>query len=739
MVHIIFLFSIIRNRGERMNNELKAYQSLEPLFNPKSVAVLGASTNPYKIGYIQLKSLLDGGFGGAIYPINPKASEIEGIACYPSIDAVPGEVDLAIFCVGADQIEDNLNECAKKNVKAAIIFASGYAEIGEEGIKLQQNLADIAEKNGIRIIGPNCVGLVNTTNGMIGTFSPAILAVPLHEEKAVGYVSQSGAFGVLTYMAAAQKGLSFNYFASVGNEMETEFSDVVEYMIHDPKTKVITGYLEGAKNTKKLRRLAIEALNRKKPIVLMKTGRSSAGSRAAASHTGSLAGSDLIYDAFFRQSGIVRVDDYEDIITFSKLFLSNKLPKGKNTVLITSSGGRGINEADRCEGLGLSIIPLCEETQNEIKKHIPSFGSARNPIDLTAAASVTNPELFVAPLRALVADPNVHNIILTEFPLGWGPDNPHLQEFIEICKNSDKFVFVTTFPLEGMSVPKGKEALEKNGIPVIPGDLNPIKGLAKLVEYSERYKKHQQITNLEDYSPKAKIQLPLQMGPTLSESQATEILDFYEIPTTRRTIATTVEEAVDFANSIGYPVVLKVDSADIPHKTEADAIRLNIQNEHEVMKAFTEIYQNARNYKVDAQINGISVQEMLPEGTEVIIGATKDPNFGPVVMFGLGGIFVEVFKDISFRVAPLTRADAVEMIEEVKGKALLKGARGKAQADIEAIIEVLLKVSQLVTDNEEIIEELDINPLIVYENGVKAADAMIVVRSTVTEKSVVRG
>ncbi len=720
-----------------MKKELKAYESLEPLFNPKSVAVLGASTNPYKIGYIQLKALIDGGFKGDIYPINPKASEIEGLPCYPSITAVPDEVDLAIFCVGAEHIQDNLQVCAKKKVKAAIIFASGFAEIGEEGVMLQQDLATIAKEHGIRIIGPNCVGLVNTTNGMIGTFSPAILAVPLHEEKAVGYVSQSGAFGVLTYMAAAQKGLSFNYFASVGNEMETEFSDVVEYMIHDPKTKVITGYLEGAKDIKKLRRLAKEALNRKKPIALMKTGRSSAGSRAAASHTGSLAGSDLIYDAFFRQSGIVRVDDYEDIITFSKLFLSNRLPQGKNTVLITSSGGRGINEADRCEGLGLNIIPLSEKTKTEIKKHIPSFGSASNPIDLTAAASVTNPELYIAPLRALIADPEVHNIILTEFPLYWEADNPYLQEFIELCKNSDKFVFITTFPLDGMSVPKGKETLEKNGIPVIPGDLNPIKGLAKLVEYSESYRKHQQKMRQQEDTTIKRIDIAHIRGTTLSEAQATDILDVYGIPTTKRTVATTAEEAVQFANAIGYPVVLKVDSADIPHKTEADAIRLNVQSANEVMKAFTEIYHNAKTYKADAQINGIAVQEMLPEGTEVIIGATKDPNFGPVVMFGLGGIFVEVFKDISFRVAPLTRADAVEMIEEVKGKALLKGARGKAQSDIEAIIDVLLKVSQLVTENEAVIEELDINPLIVYEDGVKAADAMIVINKDVFEKSVV--
>ncbi|POZ56511.1 hypothetical protein LYSIN_01294 [Lysinibacillus sphaericus] len=469
----------------------------------------------------------------------------------------------------------------------------------------------------------------------------------------------------------------------------------------------------------------------------MKTGRSTAGSRAAASHTGSLAGSDLIYDAFFRQSGIVRVDDYEDIITFSKLFLSNRLPQGKNTVLITSSGGRGINEADRCEGLGLNIIPLSEKTKTEIKKHIPSFGSASNPIDLTAAASVTNPELYIAPLRALIADPEVHNIILTEFPLYWEADNPYLQEFIELCKNSDKFVFITTFPLDGMSVPKGKETLEKNGIPVIPGDLNPIKGLAKLVEYSESYRKHQQKMRQQEDSTIKRIDIAHIRRTTLSEAQATDILDVYGIPTTKRTVATTAEEAVQFANAIGYPVVLKVDSADIPHKTEADAIRLNVQSANEVMKAFTEIYHNAKTYKADAQINGIAVQEMLPEGTEVIIGATKDPNFGPVVMFGLGGIFVEVFKDISFRVAPLSRADAVEMIEEVKGKALLKGARGKAHSDIEAIIDVLLKVSQLVTENEAVIEELDINPLIVYEEGIKAADAMIVINKDVIEKSVV--
>lgn len=724
-----------------MEKERNLYETLEPLFNARSIAILGASESPYKIGNIQLKALIDGKFGGTIYPINPKTDVIEGLTCYSNIGEIPDTVDLAIFCVGADKVKEGLEECGKKGVKSAIVFASGFSEVGEEGVKQQKRLTEIARANGIRLVGPNCVGLVNTMNGLIGTFSPAILAVPLHEEKSVGYVSQSGAFGVLTYMAAAQNGLSFNYFVSVGNEMDVEFSDVVEYMIHDDKTKVITGYLEGAKNPEKLRKLAKEALDQKKPIVLMKTGRSKAGSRAASSHTGSLAGSDTIYDAYFKQTGIIRVDDYEDIITFSKLFLSNKLPKGKNTVIITSSGGRGINESDRCESLGLEVIALSEQTRAKIRRLIPSYASASNPIDLTAAASVSNPELFIAPLKALVEDPEVHNIILTEFPLGWDKDSPLLQEFIQICKNSDKFVLVTTFPLEGMSIPKGTKELEKNGIPVIPGNLNPIKGLAYLAAYSEYLQKYKNTDLKEEFLSVSGSDISHLLRPSshLSESEAAEVLKKYEIPTTKRMVAKTGEEAVQFANEIGYPVALKIDSPDIPHKTEANAIRLNLQSEMEVKDAFNVIEHNSLSYKSDAKINGVSVQEMLPAGIEVIIGATKDSVFGPVIMFGLGGIFVEVFKDISFRVAPLTRMDAEEMIKEIKGYSILQGVRGKAAVDINAIIDVLLKVSALVTNEEAGIEELDINPLIVYENGVKAADAMIVISSNTEEKTAIRG
>lgn len=714
---------------------------LESMLKPKTVAILGASSNKNKLGYLQVKALLDGGFQGEIYPINPNADMIEGLHCYDSLTAVPNQVDLAVFCVSAANAEECLIDCANNKVKSVILFASGYSEVGEEGLKNQERLQKIAEDNGIRILGPNCVGLVNTVNGLVCTFSPGLTALPLKDKREVGFITQSGAFGVLTYIAAAQAGLTFNYFVSVGNEAETEFSDLVEYMIDDPETSVISGYLEGEKNPDRLRQLATKAMNVNKPIVIMKSGRSSAGSRAAVSHTGSLAGSDKIYDGFFKQTNIVRAEDYDDIISFSKLFQAKKLPKGKNTVIITSSGGRGINEADRCEAYGLHINKLQAKTQQEIEKRIPSFGSATNPIDLTAAAAVTNPELFVEPLKVLVEDSNVDIIMFSEFPMNWGADSPYLQELIKICNSTDKLVFISTFPLEGMSVPDGIEELEKNGIPVITGDLNPVRALTKLVDYSERYRKnkHRNRTEIASKQTAANVSKLIQPGATLSESHASEVLESYGIPTTKRAMAATEKEAVKHAEEIGYPVVLKIDSSDIPHKSDANAIELNLTGEQAVRAAYRQVMQNAANYNPDAELNGVSVQQMLPQGVEVICGVNNDPVFGPVIMFGLGGVFVEVFEDITFRIAPITKQDAIEMIAETKGYQVLRGIRGKPAADTDAIADVLMRVSALVSDYKHDIKELDINPLIVYEQGIVAADAMLVVKETENLSSVAGG
>ncbi|MCM3322866.1 acetate--CoA ligase family protein [Cytobacillus kochii] len=721
-----------------INENVSAKNELHSFFYPQSVAVLGASENPKKLGNIQVKALLDGGFQGDIFPIHPTSNAIHGVKCYSSLQAVSHAVDLVIFCLSAHQIQQGLEQCVEKKVKAAIIFASGFSETGESGEKQQKQIADYAKKHGLRLLGPNCVGLVNTLNGLVGTFSPAVMSYPLSERRAVGYVSQSGAFGVLTYMAAAQHGLTFNYFVSVGNEMDTSFEDVVEYMVHDKQTKVISGYLEGAKKPEKLRGLAYEALEKGKPIIVMKAGRGTAGKRAAASHTGSLAGSNDIYDAFFKQTGMIRANDYDEIISFSKLFLSGKLPTGRNTVIITSSGGRGINEADRCEANGLLIPKLNEETQRKIKQVIPSFASAANPIDLTAAASVSAPELFTAPLKALMEDPDVDNIILTEFPLFWDEETKELQEFVEMCKNTNKFVLVSTFPLEGMSIPKGQQYMVDHGVPVIPGNLQAISALAKLVEYSEKYRAYQKESVRERASiqKKENVAYLLQENQILSEWDASKVLQAYEIPTTKKSLATTVDEAVQQANSIGYPVVLKIDSKDILHKTEAGGIRLSLQNAEQVKQAFDDILLSAHKYHPDAHINGVMVQEMVAKGTEVIVGVTRDASFGPVIMFGLGGIFVEVFKDIAFRVAPITRQDALEMINEIKGKAIFDGVRGEEALDVEAIVDILLHVSSLVQDYD--IEELDLNPIIVTEKCAKAVDALIVTSAAQTENMLAR-
>ncbi|MEK4968475.1 acetate--CoA ligase family protein [Cytobacillus sp. FSL R7-0696] len=721
-----------------INENVSAKNELHSFFYPQSVAVLGASENPKKLGNIQVKALLDGGFQGDIFPIHPTSNAIHGVKCYSSLQAVSHAVDLVIFCLSAHQIQQGLEQCVEKKVKAAIIFASGFSETGESGEKQQKQIADYAKKHGLRLLGPNCVGLVNTLNGLVGTFSPAVMSYPLSERRAVGYVSQSGAFGVLTYMAAAQHGLTFNYFVSVGNEMDTSFEDVVEYMVHDKQTKVISGYLEGAKKPEKLRGLAYEALEKGKPIIVMKAGRGTAGKRAAASHTGSLAGSNDIYDAFFKQTGMIRANDYDEIISFSKLFLSGKLPTGRNTVIITSSGGRGINEADRCEANGLLIPKLNEETQRKIKQVIPSFASAANPIDLTAAASVSAPELFTAPLKALMEDPDVDNIILTEFPLFWDEETKELQEFVEMCKNTNKFVLVSTFPLEGMSIPKGQQYMVDHGVPVIPGNLQAISALAKLVEYSEKYRAYQKESVRERASiqKKENVAYLLQENQILSEWDASKVLQAYEIPTTKKSLATTVDEAVQQANSIGYPVVLKIDSKDILHKTEAGGIRLSLQNAEQVKQAFDDILLSAHKYHPDAHINGVMVQEMVAKGTEVIVGVTRDASFGPVIMFGLGGIFVEVFKDIAFRVAPITRQDALEMINEIKGKAIFDGVRGEEALDVEAIVDILLRVSSLVQDYD--IEELDLNPIIVTEKCAKAVDALIVTSAAQTENMLAR-
>jgi len=703
---------------------------LEPLFNPSSIAVIGASQNPDKPGGRPINALLDKGYRGRIYPVNPARQTINGIKCYPSILEVPDQVDLAIVSVAAEQVYHTLEECIAKGVQAAVIFSSGFAEMGPEGREEQKRITHLARKSGLRMLGPNCLGLVNTLNGVMASFAFIVDLPELPEkDRVLGFVTQSGYFGSIIYASALDKGVGFNYFISVGNEADLEFADLLDYMVHDPYTKLMGGYLEGAKDGGKLRRVAEEALEKEKPILVMKVGRTSAGSRAAASHTGSLAGSDLVYDAFFRQTGILRIDDYTDLIAFTPLFLSGRLPRGRNTAIIATSGGAGVTMSDLCESLGLNVIPLREETREKMDRVLPSYASSKNPVDLTAAF-MTRPELVVDCLKAVCADPEVDIVICSVHFLSTPPDDPIIKEIIEVCKGTDKLVLMNPFVFPGTGMDPGSLEIARAGIPTNPDTRNTIRALSFLALYSENLVRRRgpEYRVRPAGSTRPDLDGLIRPGQSLSESEAKAVLTRYGVPVTREALAATPDQAVARAREIGYPVVLKVDSPDILHKTEAGALKLNLNNDQEVRAAFGEILGNARSYKPGARINGVLVQEMLPGGTEVIVGVTRDPVFGPVVMFGLGGIFVEVLKDVSFRVAPVSPGDAREMIEEIKGSAVLRGVRGKPAVDVEAIVDVILKVSDLVTDYRDSIEELDINPLVAYPKGVKAADAVLVTR-----------
>ncbi|MCL5056467.1 MAG: acetate--CoA ligase family protein [Actinobacteria bacterium] len=700
--------------------------SLDPLFNPRSIAIIGASSNPEKPGGVPIVNLVEK-WQGKIYPVNPTHEVIKGLKCYPSIMDIPGSVDLAIISVAADHVYDNLEQCVAKGIKAAIIFSSGFAEVGPEGLALQKKITGLAGRTGMRILGPNCLGLLNTNNNLAASFS-SIVDLPPVDPKVLGFVSQSGAFGAAIYSTALAEGVGFNYFISVGNEADLEFADFIEYMVHDPQTLLIGGYLEGAKNGDKLRRVAEEALDNNKPILIMKVGRTSAGSRAAASHTGSLAGSDKIYSAFFKQTGIIRINNYTDLIAFTPLFMSKRLPRGRNTAIIASSGGAGVTITDYCESMGLNVVPLREETRKKIDSVLPSFASSRNPIDLTAAL-MTEPEIMSVTLKAVCEDPDV-DIVLVSLNLQIPSGHPVIGKIVQIYKNTDKFVLFLPIKSAKNLVDEVVVEFQKAALPTNYNTTDAIIALAQLVQFGEALERRKQ----EKYciaprsGPRPIISDLIRPGETLSESGAKAVLERYGIPIARQEVAGTREEAVISARRIGYPVAMKVDSPDIPHKTEAGGIRLNLNSDDEVGRAFADIIENVRKYKPGALINGVAVQEMLPEGTEVIIGVTRDPVFGPTIMFGLGGIFVEVLKDVSFRVAPVSRGDAEDMVREIKGSAVLKGVRGKPPADTKAIVDVILKVSDMVTDYRDSIEELDINPLIVYPRGVKAADAMLVAR-----------
>ena len=708
----------------------------EPLFYPESIAVIGASQDLRKPNGIPLALLYMFGYKGPIYPVNPKYQAVSGLKCYPSLYEVPGPVDLAIVGVAAAQVMEVLNDCVARGVKAAVIFTSGFAEIGPQGEKAQMEIAELAARSGMRILGPNCLGILNYYNGNMASFffheRPARLAYP----GLLSFITQSGGLGGVIYQMVTQFSVGFNYFVSTGNEVDITFSQVLDYLAGKEEVTIIGGYMEGLKSDGRLFMQACrKALERKKLVTLLKVGRTASGAAAAASHTGALVGEDRTYDGVFRQLGVLRADDVEQMNALITLYAAGRLPAGKRMAVITVSGGGGVLIADNCSRYGLEVISLTEQTRAQLKEFFPAYASTCNPVDLTSQLMV-EPALFQQAIRTVMEDPLV-DIGSFFYSLDM-PVPEATRKIIEVYREIKKPLIIFSWPSGTQHADAAKKELVEAGVPVIENIAAGLWAAASLAEWANNSGRPLELPDLTPGSAKEEALAAIgeagRLSKGLTEFSSKKLLKAYGIPVTREIVAGSPDEAVRAAQTLGYPVVLKIESPDTLHKTEAGGVKLNLTGEIEVRQAFEEIVSRARACYPSARIDGVLVQEMLSPGLEVIIGIKRDPVFGPVVLFGLGGILVEVLKDVAVRAAPLSERDAREMLAEIRGSALLDGVRGQRPRDKGALVGILMKVSRLAAELSDQVEELDINPLIVYEEGAGAvaADALVIINTDFT-------
>lgn len=699
---------------------------IERFFSPKSIAIIGASQDLVTISGQPLKHLLSHGYKGRLYPVNPKYPEISGVKCWPSIDALPEAPELALILVNASRVADMLTACGKKGVPYVIIFSSGFSETGGDGVTLQRKLADIAQAYNIGVIGPNCQGMINAADAVYAGFGSVFNAD--YDGGTVSMVSQSGGFGFsVMNLSSLDGGLPFRQMVTTGNEIGVSTLDFMEYFIRDPKTDIIGTYIEGVKDARRILDVGDQALAAGKPILMWKVGNTEQGQKAAASHTANLGGAMALYKAAFKQKGIIQIEDIQDLVDYGRALRSNRLPKGNRVAIITISGGAGILMTDEIVARGMQMAQLSPATVAKLREFVPSFGSVGNPVDVTAAI-FNDLSLINRTLQAINDDPGVDCIAMINASLQGEIAQKVAAEIVAVAARTDKPIFIS-WSARDVVAPEAYAALDAARIPHYKSPVRCGRALAAVSWYADARRRNEAQKNDKPAvinRPAAQQMLKGKTGD-VAEYAAKQVLAEYGIAVTQEQLATSRDAAVAAAQKIGFPVAMKIQSADISHKTEAKAVKLDVADAAGVAAAYDEILKNAKAYKTDARIDGVLVQEMVGGGIEAIVGITNDALFGPAVMFGLGGIFAEVLKDVSFRLAPITPAIAREMIEEIKGYPVLAGARGRPAADVDALVDALVRLSALAVDLKDHIAELDINPLIVMPKGqgVKAADALI--------------
>jgi acyl-CoA synthetase (NDP forming) len=675
---------------------MKSLSNLDAIFKPKSVALIGASGTPGKLGYDVLYNLIHAGFEGPIYPINPKADELLGLKVYKDIGSTPTPADLAVVLIPARMVPGAIQQCGEAGVKAAIVVTGGFAEAGEDGEKLQKELARIAEQYGIRVIGPNCQG-VNSPHSHLCASWPL-----LTNEGGMAFIAQSGTVGAALMDWASEDQLGVSVFVSLGNRADVDESDCIQYFNDDPNTKVIALYMEGVKRPD----VFLDALSKvTKPVVILKAGRSAWGRKAAESHTKSMAGSDAIYEAIFKRYKVYRAETLEELYDFAKALAYMKKPPGKRLLTISSSGGIAILSIDVAEELGFEVPVPSESLQRRLRAFLSDHCGVSNPVDLTGDA-ITDPSLYARVIKEARSEFDIM-VVLFGDPIHGASDmvTPGESELVIFCGGAD--------------VEREETALmHKKGIPAFP---TPERGIRALYQFF-RFDEPEADVKEEPHPTEAAA---LQLMPA---SESVAMLKDYGIPAFDAPLAASSDEAVALANDLGMPVVLKIASADVSHKTDVGGVQLNLTTDDEVRSAYEKIVSAVKAQIPGAAIDGVTVSPMAdPGGLEVILGVTTDPQYGPSLMFGLGGIFTEIYKDVQFCLLPAEEKEYLQMMRDIKGYPLLAGVRGQSPKDQKALVDLMAAVSRLVTDHPEI-DQIDLNPVLVYEQGVAVVDYRIYTR-----------
>ena len=700
------------------------FAKLERFFAPRRVALVGATEDLGKFGGRCVRQLIDFGYAGEIYPVNPKRSEIFGLRCYPSLADLPGKPDHVGIVLPAASVAATLEDCGKLGVPFATVFSAGFGETASsEGRAQQQRIVEIARAGGVRIMGPNCNGLINFVD-VFALTSTATIRGPRRAAGDIGVASQSGGAGQVNVMWRAQQaGLGISYQVSCGNDADLDLLDYMAFMVESERTRVVLAIAERIADGARLRALARRAAELDKPIVMIKVGRTEAGSRAAASHTGSVTGADEVCDAALRQMGILRVEDTSELYEAAMLLRRARRPAGRRAAATSISGGNLVMVADLGASLGVEFPEYSQSTQSRLVELLPGFSTASNPTDLTAA-SIGKKDTYASVAKIIADDPAVDALI----PVVTMAAAEEIRSIAALSAGCAKPVAILWTGNAIGEAALTHESLVAEGHAVYRDALACLKALRATMRYAEFRRRlarpgPQRPAGMDVAA--AKRILAGKQG-TLSEMQSKALLACYGMPVTRESLAGNPYEAIGHARAFAGPVALKIQSPDIAHKTEANAIRLGVTGDAAIRSAFQDVIDSARKYRTDACIEGVLVQEMVVGGHELLVGVSRDPVFGPVLTVGLGGIYVEVFKDVAFRLPPVSLEDAKDMIDELRCAEILKGARGKQPVDVDALADCIERISWLAVDLQDRIVELDINPLRVLPNGARVVDALVV-------------